>query len=124
MAVFTFFDFFFLLFDQVNREQCMDTTDSQISLFSHFFIKNGSQDTIYTFKNYFATVFSIFSFSKISSIQTNSKFNKFITNERLNFYIETITTTSTFLRNFTSDYNNTFLGKGVYSTTLLWSMRL
>ena len=31
-------------------------------------IKNESHDTIYTFKNYFATVFSIFSFS-------NNKFN-------------------------------------------------
>ena len=27
-------------------------------------IKNGSHGTIYTFKNYFATVFSVFSFSK------------------------------------------------------------
>ena len=38
----------------------------QITLFSNFFIKNGSHSTIYTFKNYFATVFSvlIFSFSK------------------------------------------------------------
>ena len=38
----------------------------QIRLFSNFFIKNGSHSTIYTFKNYFATVFSIsvFNFSK------------------------------------------------------------
>ena len=36
--------------------------DSQISLFSNFFIKNGSHDTIYTFKNYFATVISAISF--------------------------------------------------------------
>ena len=36
------------------------------SIFSNFFIKNRSHDTIHTFKNYFATVFSIsvFSFSK------------------------------------------------------------
>ena len=27
-------------------------------------IKNGSHDTIYTFKNYFATVFLVFSFRK------------------------------------------------------------
>ena len=27
-------------------------------------IKNGSYDTIHTFKNYFVTVFSVFSFSK------------------------------------------------------------
>ena len=31
--------------------------------------KNGSHDTTHTFKNYFATVFSVF--SKISGIQTN-----------------------------------------------------
>ena len=50
--------------------------DSQISLFSNFFIKNGFHDTIHTFKNYFATVFSIFNFqfsAKISSIQTEPK---------------------------------------------------
>ena len=45
--------------------------DPQTSLFSNIFIKNGSHDTIYTFKNYFATVFLIFSFNKISSIQTD-----------------------------------------------------
>ena len=36
--------------------------DPQISLFSNFFIKNGFHSTIYTFKNYFATVFFSFSF--------------------------------------------------------------
>ena len=36
--------------------------DPQISLFSNFFIKNGSHGTIYTFKNYFATVISAISF--------------------------------------------------------------
>ena len=30
----------------------------------NFFIKNGSYDTIHTFKNYFATVFSVFSFQQ------------------------------------------------------------
>ena len=44
-------------------------------------IKNESHDTIYTFKNYFVTVFSIFSFQfsvTINSIQThlNVKTNK------------------------------------------------
>ena len=34
--------------------------DLQISLFSNFFIKNGFHGTIYTFKNYFATVFFSF----------------------------------------------------------------
>ena len=45
---------------------------------SHFIqkknIKNGSYGTIHTFKNYFATVFSIF--SKISCIQMNPKLFK------------------------------------------------
>ena len=42
--------------------------DPQILLFSNFFIKNGFHGTIHTFKNYFAIVFSVFSFS-------NNKFN-------------------------------------------------
>ena len=40
----------------------------QTSIFSQFFIKNGSYGTIYIFKNYFISVFSVFNFSKISSI--------------------------------------------------------
>ena len=45
-------------------EQCICALfmDPQITLFSNFFIKNGSHDTIHTFKNYFATVFSVFNF--------------------------------------------------------------
>ena len=45
----------------VLREQCIRVlfTDPQISFFINFFIKNGSHGTIYTFKNYFATVFSV-----------------------------------------------------------------
>ena len=43
--------------------------DPQISLFSNFFIKNESHDTIHTFKNYFVTVFSVS--ASISSIQTD-----------------------------------------------------
>ena len=39
---------------------------SQITLFSNFFIKNESHNTIYTFKNYFVTVFSVS--TKISCI--------------------------------------------------------
>ena len=34
----------------------------QTSLFSNFFIKNRFHDTIHTFKNYFTTMFSVFSF--------------------------------------------------------------
>ena len=45
-------------------KQCISVLfmDPQIPLFSNFFIKNGSHSTIHTFKNYFATVFSVFSF--------------------------------------------------------------
>ena len=45
-------------------EQCTYALfmDPQISFFINFFIKNGFHITIHTFKNYFATVFSVFSF--------------------------------------------------------------
>ena len=54
-----------------HSEQCICALfmDPQNPLFSNFFITNGSHNTIHTFKNYFATVFSVFSFSKISFIQ-------------------------------------------------------
>ena len=67
---FPLFFFFFqpAIVDFVNCEQCICVlfTVLQITLFNKFFIKNGSHNTIYTFKNYFATVFSVsvFSFSK------------------------------------------------------------
>ena len=38
--------------------------DLQISFFNKNFIKNMSHCTIYTFKNYFATIFSVFSFQQ------------------------------------------------------------
>ena len=48
----------------VFREQYIRVlfTDPQILFFINFFIKNGSHGTIYTFKNYFATVISAISF--------------------------------------------------------------
>ena len=49
--------------------------DPQISFFSNFFFKNESHGTIYIFKNYFTIMFSVFSFSKISSIQMDPKYN-------------------------------------------------
>ena len=49
-------------------------TDPQISLFNNFLIKNGSHSTIYTFKNYFVTVFFNFQFSAVSK-QTLSLFS-------------------------------------------------
>ena len=45
--------------------------DLQTSFFSNFLIKNGSHDIIHTFKNYFATVFSVF-----NCIQTDPECNK------------------------------------------------
>ena len=42
--------------------------DPQISLFNNFFIKNGFHGTIYTFKNYFATIFFSFQFSALSKL--------------------------------------------------------
>ena len=74
--MFSSFFFFFSFFkpaivDFVNCEQCMCAlfTVPQITLFSNFFIKNESHSTIYTFKNYFTTVFSVS--IKINSIQTH-----------------------------------------------------
>ena len=61
---------FFLLFStSVDPVHC--SRNPQTLLFSNFFIKNRSHGTIYTFKNYFVTMFLIFSFSKIISIQTD-----------------------------------------------------
>ena len=72
LSHFAFFFFFFFLsaatFDKssVNSAFVYCSRVPQITLFSNFFIKNGSHSTIYTFKNYFATMFSVsvFSFSK------------------------------------------------------------
>ena len=63
---FSFFSF------SLTSRAFQETTSTVASLFITIHvlknIKNGSYDTIYTFKNYFATVFSVFSFS-------NNKFN-------------------------------------------------
>ena len=71
LHVFLFFFFLFFqpaIVDFVNCKQCICVlfTAPQITLFSNFLIKNGSHNTIYTFKNYFVTMFSVsvFSFSK------------------------------------------------------------
>ena len=48
--------------------------DLQTSFFNKTFIKNESYGTVYTFKNYFATVFPVF--SKISDIQKNASSKK------------------------------------------------
>ena len=63
---------FFLLFcpfiTSVDPVHC--SWNPQISHFSNFFIKNGSYDTIHTFKNYFAIMFSVSVFNF-----NNNKFN-------------------------------------------------
>ena len=53
--------------------------DPQISLFSNFFITNGSHGTIYTFKNYFATVFFSFQLYPNGPLVTKNKDPKHIT---------------------------------------------
>ena len=83
--------FFFSAFTRLRRTDF--TVQRQFLLFIHCFvtvhhcistvhilknIKNESHDTIYTFKNYFITVFSVFSFqfsisTTINSIQTDPK---------------------------------------------------
>ena len=66
-----FLSFFFIQLAMVDKStvnsasvHCLRVL--QITLFSNFFIKNGSHGTIYTFKNYFPTVFSVsvFNFNK------------------------------------------------------------
>ena len=46
----------------MNRACVYYLRDLQTLLFCNFFIKNGFYGTIYIFKNYFDTVFSVFSF--------------------------------------------------------------
>ena len=70
----SFFFFFwfqphYLTKSTVNSTQVYCLWVPQISLFSHFFIKNWSHGTIHTFKNYFVTMFSVL--VKINSIQTD-----------------------------------------------------
>ena len=62
---FFFFFFFEALFSKINAflvgsVHC--SRDLQTSFFNKTFIKNEFHDTIYTFKNYFITMFSVFNF--------------------------------------------------------------
>ena len=61
--------FFFLVavmdFSSMNSAPVHCSRDLKNSLFSNFFIKNGSHGTIHTFKNCFAIVFSVFSKKKL-----------------------------------------------------------
>ena len=76
--VHAFFFFFYLIifFLQVNSNLTWVYCSSLFMHCSH--IKNGSHDTIYIFKNYFATVFSVFS---------NNKFNPNTPNIYIYIYI-------------------------------------
>ena len=78
ICVFLFFFSFFVqpvIVDKstVNSAPVHCSQISQITLFNHFFIKNWSHNTIYIFKNYFATVFSVS--VKINSIQIDPNVN-------------------------------------------------
>ena len=54
--------FFFFFFLCVNSNLILVNCSCTVHVLKN--IKNGSHDTIYTFKNYFATVFSVFSFQQ------------------------------------------------------------
>ena len=62
-SVFPFFFFFFTCFRETIFTVAALFMGPTATLFRKN-IKNGSHGTIHTFKNYFATVFSVFSFSK------------------------------------------------------------
>ena len=57
-----FFQAHFSCFGSVGSVHCL--WNSQTSFFNEIFIKNESYGTIYIFKNYFATMFSIFNFQQ------------------------------------------------------------
>ena len=62
MSLWFFFFFFLIFFFFFIAKDICSIYVSQTSFFSNFFIKNMSHDTIYTFKNYFATIFLVFNF--------------------------------------------------------------
>ena len=65
LSFFSFFfsrEFLWLLAFPVGLVHC--SRDLQTSFFNKIFIKNGFHDTIHIFKNYFASVFSVFSFQQ------------------------------------------------------------
>ena len=86
-------------------------TDPQIPLFSNFFIKNESYDTINTFKNYFTTVFSVFNFqfqqNKLYlNVRYISKKTCYLKNLLLNRYEnESYDTINTFKNYFTTVFS-------------------
>ena len=72
--MFSFSFFLFFLEERLcffSGSHVLFTGLTNLFFFNKTLIKNGSHGTIHTFKNYFATVFSVF--SKISSIQTYPK---------------------------------------------------
>ena len=74
-CLFFFFFFFFRVNSNLTWVHCSYTVYYCLcTVYVLKNIKNGSHNTIYTFKNYFTTVFSVFSFQfsvTISSIQTD-----------------------------------------------------
>ena len=80
------FSLFFFFFSRDWWLFCMNNApvhcswDPQTSLFNNFLIKNGSHGTIHTFKNYFATIFSVFNFQLLvfNCIQTDLKLTKLL----------------------------------------------
>ena len=73
-SAFGFFFFFLAPMNSNPHYSCKRITQCTVhKVYNHFIqkkiIKNGSHSTIYTFKNYFAIVFLVF--SKISCIQTD-----------------------------------------------------
>ena len=104
----TFFSSFFFFGSARNSWLCQLWTvhpctvhGSEITLFSNFFIKNGSHNTIYTFKNYFAIVFSVsvFSFSK-NKLNPNTPTAFTLSYLKIIYFFILIN----FLKTFTFDY--------------------
>ena len=73
----------FMHMDSQCRRQSALFTGPLATLFKKKKIKNGSHDTIYTFKNYFATVFSVF--SKISCVRTDPTYFENLTTDYMFF---------------------------------------
>ena len=83
-SFFSFFFFFFIHAFQGDKIYCSQLQQhcSRIvqGIHNHFIqkknIKNGTHNTIHTFKNYFITIFLVF--SKINCVQMDSKCNIFV----------------------------------------------
>ena len=107
------FSFFFLFFFSKPQllTKCFRALfmDSQITLFNNFFfIKNGSHSTIYTFKNYFTTVFSVsakaqFKWTSYKNLKFENLQKKIVKLHVLNFFFVDNSIYSIFLLKFFND---------------------